>query len=703
MNRQNQTLTVQDQHLPSLSSKVMFWRPRYLADSQWLQHIPFYFWLTQVLQPKTVVEPSLNSAVGYFAICQAVDKLNLDTFTYAAYGKHCDTNQVKNYNHEHYREFSQLIEANEKELVLEFDKSSIDLLLLKQDSELLIDNASRAELLSRLSDNAVVLIHGSKAAKVRKLCNSLRKTYLSFELNLGQGLLLLCMGKHIPERLEALINQAQDVSAVRLIQSIYASLGSANEDAWHRQKYERQVHELKEQLQQQTHIIQQIQDAKQLLTTTLEQANSDIKAAKAQQVQLTEQLIQLGEETEANHQQKLQIEQEKHELDKELAQLRISRDEARSDIGKLQQDIDLRFDELARLTQMLLEAEAKQERTEQDNKALQEELRSAKKTIEAERNKTEQLLHKLTELNTTETQTITDNERLHSVLQDTQQQLTLEQKQTRQYSQELQDFKRQFTEIQKQYNAGQIEWQKQQQHLQQRLNTVEQLNLELQSSLEQARVLHNSQLQQHKTEYQLLQDKAAELSKTEQKLQSLNALLERDQQVAAEKISKLTQSELSLQQALNERFDELAILTQLLQEKEQQLATANEQLNTVQSQLQHQTETSVSSLLRSKLKATQQRRKKARQFAVDVELIRQSELFDEIWYLKQHPEAAEHKYGAAGHYLEFGVTLAANPSSQFDGNWYLHTHQDVNSSGMNPLYHYLKFGSQESRLISKLI
>lgn len=183
------------------------------------------------------------------------------------------------------------------------------------------------------------------------------------------------------------------------------------------------------------------------------------------------------------------------------------------------------------------------------------------------------------------------------------------------------------------------------------------------------------------------------------KQRELAVLLERDQQVAADKISTLAGSELALQQSLNERFDELATLTNLLQQKEQQYEATLSQLQATQSRLNKQQQAAVTGKIKNRFETAKQRRAKAKQFALDVDLLRQSELFDEAWYLKQHPEAAKHKLGAAGHYLEKGVALGANPSAAFDGNWYLNTHQDVKDAGMNPLFHYLKFGHKESRLL----
>ncbi|MEN3759219.1 hypothetical protein [Aeromonas veronii] len=591
------------QNVSSLSPKVIFWRPRYLADSQWLQHVPFYFWLTEVLRPNLVAEPNLNSAVGYFAICQAIDKLNHDGLAYGAFGSQCNIEQVSRYNHEHYREFSHLGASDESTFISDFDDASIDLLMLKPGTPLLVSESGQGGLSpllqSKLSAHAVVLIHGSMLSEHRPLCASLRSNYPSFELTQHNGLLLLCMGSQIPAQLETLINQGQDARAQRLIQNIYARLGSANEDAWQCRVYEQQVHELTEQLQAQTHHIQQIQGAKQSFADKLQQASQDVAAAKAHQAELAAKLAALGDETAEKRKQKQLLLQEKTQLEQELTALKKSRQQAAADMASLQQDIDVRFDELAKLTQLLVDAESRLDAVQQDNQSLRQQLS------------------------------------------------------------------------------------------------------QMQSELTRAQA-EKSQANNQKIETQTQLDKAtAELATTQIQLQrerELTTQLERDQQVAADKISTLANAELALQLSLNERFEELATLTNMLQQQEQQYETTLSELQAAQLQLKEQQYTAVADRLKNTFKTARQRRAKARQFALDVSLIRQSELFDENWYLEKYPEAASHKQGAAGHYLEYGVELGANPSAAFDGNWYLSTHSDVKNAGMNPLLHYVKFGYKEIRL-----
>lgn len=83
--------------------------------------------------------------------------------------------------------------------------------------------------------------------------------------------------------------------------------------------------------------------------------------------------------------------------------------------------------------------------------------------------------------------------------------------------------------------------------------------------------------------------------------------------------------------------------------------------------------------------------------ATNDDLIRSSELFDEVWYHKAYK--LDQAVDAVGHYLDQGWLIGCNPSPLFDSNKYLEQNPDVRESNINPLIHYLKFGYNENRAI----
>lgn len=85
-------------------------------------------------------------------------------------------------------------------------------------------------------------------------------------------------------------------------------------------------------------------------------------------------------------------------------------------------------------------------------------------------------------------------------------------------------------------------------------------------------------------------------------------------------------------------------------------------------------------------------------FEKDIELLKNSDLFDAEWYIKQYSNDVDLKdRSAENHYLSKGWKKGYNPSEKFNTRWYLEKNLDVAKSGACPLLHYIKTGSQEGR------
>ena len=76
------------------------------------------------------------------------------------------------------------------------------------------------------------------------------------------------------------------------------------------------------------------------------------------------------------------------------------------------------------------------------------------------------------------------------------------------------------------------------------------------------------------------------------------------------------------------------------------------------------------------------------------EIIRQSELFDARWYVKQYPDVTAARFDPLTHYIKFGAHEGRDPNPLFDTDWYLTYYPDVASAKMNPLFHYIEYGSR---------
>ncbi len=83
-----------------------------------------------------------------------------------------------------------------------------------------------------------------------------------------------------------------------------------------------------------------------------------------------------------------------------------------------------------------------------------------------------------------------------------------------------------------------------------------------------------------------------------------------------------------------------------------------------------------------------------------VNLLKDSGLFDETWYLAEYPDVAEAGIDPVQHYLRYGASEGRNPSPKFDTTFYLTTNPDIAQAEINPLIHYLRYGKEEGRLPS---
>ena len=79
-----------------------------------------------------------------------------------------------------------------------------------------------------------------------------------------------------------------------------------------------------------------------------------------------------------------------------------------------------------------------------------------------------------------------------------------------------------------------------------------------------------------------------------------------------------------------------------------------------------------------------------------VEIIRESPLFDEAWYRRNHVDLLGPEDDAAEHYLEY-ATAGLDPSIHFSSSEYLALNLDVLMAGMNPLVHYERVPNVGSR------
>ena len=84
----------------------------------------------------------------------------------------------------------------------------------------------------------------------------------------------------------------------------------------------------------------------------------------------------------------------------------------------------------------------------------------------------------------------------------------------------------------------------------------------------------------------------------------------------------------------------------------------------------------------------------------ELDIIRNSELFDAEWYYRYYKNSLPHDMSLEQHYFEAGKKGFVNPGPLFNSKEYLMISPDVKEHGMNPLIHYENWGWKEKRNIS---
>jgi len=292
----------------------LFWTPDHSDTiSAWIEHIPFAFWLIEVLKPRILIELGVHGGASYFAFCQAVKSLNLDT---ACYG--IDTWQgdeqagfynneifggVSDYNNKNFYRFSTLIKSTFDDARHYFMDGSIDLLHI---DGLHTYEAVRHDFeswLPKLSDNAIVLFHDINVRErnfgVYKLWDELKSKNKHFQFDFGHGLGILILGENIPIDLQQMLGDTKDYAFYSFLKNLFSERGNFFKMTTHSNSQLQQiasqlntVQESNIQLQQQKNGITatniQLVESKRSLELLIEQLEEDLKSLEASCDQLRE-------------------------------------------------------------------------------------------------------------------------------------------------------------------------------------------------------------------------------------------------------------------------------------------------------------------------------------------------------------------------------------------------------------------------------
>lgn len=244
------------------NSNTLFMRADYLAQSAWVEHIPFAFWLIGAHRPARVVELGTHHGTSYFAFCQAVAALGLEADCAAIdtwkgdkhagrYGEEV-YRAVSDYNGSRYSAFSTLIRSTFDKALDYFEDGSIDLLHI---DGLHTYEAAKWDFetwLPKMSRRGIVLLHDTAMRErgfgVVRLWAELEQRYPTFHFTHGHGLGVVAVGPDQNDLIARLTSAAPDSGAEtgghQMIHRTFALLGRGYYETLERRKLQEHATDL---------------------------------------------------------------------------------------------------------------------------------------------------------------------------------------------------------------------------------------------------------------------------------------------------------------------------------------------------------------------------------------------------------------------------------------------------------------------------
>ncbi|MES3674769.1 hypothetical protein QC589_02305 [Halomonas elongata] len=710
----------------TLAQGSMFWQPSYLEHSEWLEHLPFLFWLVEAIQPRGVVTLGTQQGVEHLAVCQAVSRLGLDSRCHVVQSLKGQgeagnpvLDSVVEYNERNYGAFANVVDCPPLKASDQFNDGSVDLLLLNIGTDEIELGYVFDRWRSKLSSRGVVLIPSvarrDPGYSAFREFDALLSRFPGFAFHHGGGLGLIMVGEQPEGMLKKLLSSEESPPTQQVIRDVFARLGRTCLDAFNAREQKARADELDASLAEQQRQLEELAEAHEQNREVLqarEQELDDIKQNLDRQVehhayergQLAERVSLLQEfrddmkgelntlRTKLEEQQRLQVESaqqvprlfDEHHANAERVQhleqeLAERCDEVENLSNELQEksqaleDQEQQLTALKQLEERMAEREREREEQESRFRELEQRLREKSVLLESQQKEMDVRFRELATLTKQLEESGKERGELRQVNEELKASLD-------ECSRELETLPQQLEDCEKERDELRRINEKQKSSTDERFRELATLTQQLEGSEKERNELRRDNEEQKALMEEYFRESemlAQELKDTEKEREELRRVNEE------QKVS------------IDERFRELATLTQMLEQAKKG------------SNLPSRDETPAWTLNvdpRDYRLELYTKKRKSRKDKAEIErhrkVIASSPLFDAEWYLAQYPDVANDpnwSRDAARHYLLFGGYEGRNPGPEFDSNFYLASNADVLESGVNPLLHYMKFGEAEQR------
>lgn len=704
--------------ISTLAQGSMFWQPEYRQASPWLDHLPFLFWLVEALKPATTVGVGVD-LVSHFAICQAMSRLRLGGHNYVIGQASSEQHrQLTEQAADQYAGISQWVQENPTRAIQQFNEHSLDLLVLNVGPEDDSIDYLADRWLSRLSDKGIILLPGiarrEAGCQAFRAFEALSARYPHFAFYHGAGVGVLAVGEEPPALVNKLLGALDSAGATQVVQDVFGRLGRSCQDKVTAHDQQALAQQLEARLTEQTEALtasnsqaktlkKQYEEQKQTaakLTTQLAQQEERFAHERGRLAERVSSLEALNQELKQElTRQRHQTEQRDADYRKQAQQ---QSDAQNTQLEQLHATASKRKKTITDLTTQLEETQQQLAQQQASHTEQQAQLEQAKRELEAHNATIERLTQQREE---TQQQLAQQQIKSTKQLEQANSELEAGNANIERLSQQLEEARQQLEETRQQLQktlqqrltlqAENTQWKHRQQTLEneqaQRLEELTTLTQVLEekertaAALQQQNTQLSERLKHQATTEQRLSQAEQRLSQAEQGRSAAEQQLLTLNKEASDLAARLKESaarEKKAQKAIEERFNEIAALTNLLEKNEAQ-----------SEQLSRDTAHSSAAKAAKPSKWTIKRQ---------VAMIEKSRYFDAKWYLAQYPDIAQDAKMSANparHYLLMGGFEGRNPGPEFDTTYYLAHNPDVVKSGVNPLLHYLKWGEKQQRPI----
>lgn len=223
----------------TIARRELFWKARYLAETETLAHLPFLFWLVAEQQPRRALTLEMSHGALYFALCQAVDRAGLDTLCDAIGCEETGlTDEIAAHNALNYDIFSRIHTANSSTVLRHLKSASIDLLVVERTPKGRAFDILIETWLPRLSEIGIAVFAGLDHLDEDTLdgLDEIGQVMPQIRFDHGDGLTVFLAGSSHSNCLRSLSNLDQSEPAYTTISQILSRLGSGHVSEWRASK-----------------------------------------------------------------------------------------------------------------------------------------------------------------------------------------------------------------------------------------------------------------------------------------------------------------------------------------------------------------------------------------------------------------------------------------------------------------------------------